>query len=108
MDMLAGYTSSSFQDSKSYLRTEIDLVEDDNKLLLYENKSTFITCELEPRIYTFKDLSEALSKILQPKYEPFNNSIVIEFDGITMKAKWVVRSGIIAIRFDGNLLLILF
>ena len=36
MKILAGYTSSVFQDFESYLRTEVDLVEDDIKLVLDE------------------------------------------------------------------------
>ena len=36
MDILARYTSSVFQDFESYLRTEVDLVEDDIKLVLDE------------------------------------------------------------------------
>ena len=100
MKILAGYTSSVFQDSESYLRTEVNLVEDDVKLVLDEYNSSFITYELEPGIYTFKDISEAFLKILQPEYEGYHNAIDIEFDDITMKTKLVVRSGIIARRFN--------
>ena len=64
MDILARYTSSVFQDFESFLRTEVDLVEDDIKLVLDEYNSSFITYELEPGIYTFKDISEALFNIL--------------------------------------------
>ena len=32
MNVLAGYTSSVFQDFESYLRTEVDLVEDNIRL----------------------------------------------------------------------------
>ena len=55
---------------------------------------------MKPGIYTFKDLSETLLKILQPEYEGYHNAIDIEFDEITRRTKLVVRSGIIAIRFD--------
>ena len=34
MNIVAGYVSSVFQDFESYLRTEVDLIEDDNKLVL--------------------------------------------------------------------------
>ena len=94
------YVNSVFQDFESYLRTEVDLVEDDIKLVLDEYNSNFNTYELTPGIYTFRDISEALSKILQPEYEGHHNEIDIEFDNITMKTKLVVRYGIIAIRFD--------
>ena len=43
MNILAQYTGSVFQDFESYLRTEIDLVEDDIKLVLDEYNSIFIT-----------------------------------------------------------------
>ena len=65
MNTLPRYTSSVFQDFESFLRTQIDLVEDDIKLVLDEYNSSFITCELDPGIYTFKDISEALFNILQ-------------------------------------------
>ena len=76
------------------------MVEDVIRLVLDEYNSSFITNDLEPGIYTFKDLSEALLNILQPEREVFNNSVDIEFDDITMKFNLVVRSGILAIRFD--------
>ena len=99
MNIVAGYVSSVFQDFENYLRTEVDLVEDDIKLVLDECNSSFITCDLEPGFYTFKDISEALFNILQPKYPEPINTIVNEFDDITRKTKLVVRSGIVAIRF---------
>ena len=100
MDILARYTSSVFQDFESYLRTEVDLVEDDIKLVLDEYNSSFITCELDPGIYTFKDISEALFNILQSDCPGDCNVIDIEYDDIKMKTKLVVQSGIISIRFD--------
>ena len=100
MNILAIYTSSVFQDFKSFLRTQIDLVEDDVKLVLDECNSSFLTYKLQPGIYTFKDNSEALFNILQSEYPVSSNVIDIEFDDITMKTKLVVRDAIIAIRFD--------
>ena len=100
MNILAFYTSSVFQDFESFLRTQIDLVEDDIKLVLDEYNSSFISYELEPGIYTFKDISEALYNILQSDCPGDCNVIVIEYDDIKMKTKLVVQSGIIAIRFD--------
>ena len=46
-----------FQDFESFFRTEIDLVEDDVRLLLDEYNSSFMTFELESGIYTFEDFS---------------------------------------------------
>ena len=100
MEILARYTRSVFQDFESFLRTQIDLVEDDIKLVLDEHNSSFITYELDPGIYTFKDISEALFNILQSEYPGPSNVIDIEFDDITRKTKLDVRSGVIATRFD--------
>ena len=68
MDNLSGYPRSVFQDFEGYLRTEIDLIEDDIRLVLDKYNSSFVTYELDPGIYTFKDLSEVLSKVLQHEY----------------------------------------
>ena len=100
LEILAGYIRSVFQDFESFLRTQIDLIEDDLKLVLDEYNSSFITYELQPGIYTFKDISEALFNLLQSEYPGPSNVIDIEYDDITMKTKLVVKSGIIAIRFD--------
>ena len=100
MNILSGYAGSVFQDFESYLRTEVELVADDIKLVLDEYNSSFISYKITPGIYTFQDLSETLYAILQTEYPNIDNKIVIEFDNITMKTKLVVRSGIIAIRFD--------
>ena len=100
MNILAIYTSSVFQVFESFLRTQIDLVGDDIKLVLDEYNSSFITYQLQLGIYTFKDISEALFNILQTEYPGPSNVIDIEYDDITMKTKLVSRSGIIAIRFD--------
>ena len=100
MPILSGYTSSIFQDFESYLRTEVDLVEDDIRLVLDEYKSNFITYEISLGIYTSKDISEALLGFLQSEYEGYHNAIDIKFEDTNMKTKLVVRPGIIAIRFD--------
>ena len=50
MDILGFYVSSIFQNFESYLRTEVGLVEDDIKLVLGEEKSSFITYVLKPGI----------------------------------------------------------
>ena len=99
MLILAMYIDNRFQDFESFLRTEIDLIEDDVRLVLDEYNSSFITYELHPGMYTFKDISKSLSNIVQPEYELFNNSVDVEFDDITRKTKLAVRPGIITIRF---------
>ena len=102
MNILAIYSSSVFRDFESFLRTQIDLVEDDIKLVLDEYNSSFITYELEPGTYSYRDLSEALFYILQSEYPSSGSEILIRLDDINRKTKLVVRSGIIAIRFDEN------
>ena len=100
MNILAIYISSVFQDFESFLRTQIDLIKGDVKLVLDEYNSSFITYELELGIYSFKDISEALFSILQTEYPGPSNVIIIEYDEITGKTKLIVKEGIIAIRFD--------
>ena len=100
MNILARYTSSVFQDFESFLRTQVDLVEDDFKLVLDEYNSSFVTYKLDPGIYTYKDLSRSLFSILQHEYPSSDSEILIRLDDITRKTKLVVRPGIIAIRFD--------
>ena len=60
MNILAGYISSIIQDFEIYLRIEVDIVEDDIKLVSGKYISRFITYKLEPGIYFFKVLSEPL------------------------------------------------
>ena len=100
MNISAICTSSVFQDFESFLRTQIDLVEDDIKLVLDEYTSNFITYELEPGIYSYRDIAEAVFYILQSDYPQSNSEILIRLDDITRKTKLVVGFGIIAIRFD--------
>ena len=100
MDILSFCVSAVFQGFANYLRTEIDWVDNDNKCVLDEYNSNFITYVLEPGIYTFNDISEALLKILQPEYDGYQNAIDIEFDDIAVKTKLVVRIGFIATEFD--------
>ena len=100
MNILSGYPESVFQDFESYLRTEIDLVEDDIRLVLDKYNSGFVIHELEPGIYTYKDLSEALFYILQSENPASNSEYLIRLDAITRKTNLVLRPGIIAIRFD--------
>ena len=100
MNILAIYTRSVFQDFESFLRTQIDLVEDDIKMVLDEYNSNFVTYELVPGIYRYRDMAEALYYILESEYPSSSSEILIRLDDITRKTKLVVRSGIIAIRFD--------
>ena len=89
MDNLGFYFMSIFQDFESFLRTEVDLVEDDIKLVLDEYNISFNTYELQPGIYTFKDLSEAFLNILQPEYPGHNKKLGFEIHDITRKINWL-------------------
>ena len=100
MYIFSSYSSSIFQDFETFERTETDLVEVDYKLVLDEYNSSFITYEISPGIYTFKDISEVLLNLLQSDYNGDFKKIVIEYVNFTMKTKFFVRPGTIAIRFD--------
>ena len=102
MDIFGFYLMCIFQDFESFRKTDVDLVRDDIKLVLDEYNTSFVTYELQPSIYAFKDLSEALFNTLQPDYPGAGTVIDTEFDDLTRKSKLVVRSGIIARRFDEN------
>ena len=105
--ILVGYTRSVFQDSERYLRTKVDLIEGETILVLDEYNSSFISYELQPGVYSFKDLSEFLFNILQPEFLGFNKSIDFEIDNINMKTELIVRSGIINITFHEKSFLVL-
>ena len=62
---MAGYTSSMFRDFESNLKAEIDLVEDDIRLVLNEYNSIFVTYDSPPRTYAFHDLFEVVLRSLQ-------------------------------------------
>ena len=83
------------------------MIEDDVKLVLDEYNSSFITYDLEPVIYSFREISEALFKILQLENSSSDSKILIRLDDFTRKTKLVVGSGIITIRFDEKSFLIL-
>ena len=102
MDILAVYDRSVFQDFESFRRTEVDLVEDDKRLVLDEYISSFVTYDLEPGINTFKDISGDLLNIIQVDYPGYHNSIGVEIDGITLKTKLDGRPGIKALSFNGR------
>ena len=87
VNTLQGYNSAIFQEFKSYRRTEVDLVEDDIRLVLDEYISSFITYEIEPVMYTFKDFSESVFNILQLENPASSNLIIIELHDITIKNK---------------------
>ena len=100
MLIVAMYIDSVFRGLECFLKTQVDLVKDDIRLVLDEYNSSFDNYVLQPSTYTFKDFSEDLLMILQPEYDGYDNAIDIGYNDITMKTELVVRPGIIAIRFD--------
>ena len=72
----------SFQNIECYLKTDVDLIEDDSRLALDEHNSSFITFEQLPGFYTFKDLSEVLLRHSQLGFDGFNNSIDIKINDL--------------------------
>ena len=101
MNILAGFTSSLFENHESYIETDVDLVADDIRLVSDKYISSLITSEITQGIYIF-GLSEDLLRNLQLDFDGVDNAIYIEFDDISMKSKLVVRPGFRAIRFDEN------
>ena len=80
--LLMNYFGSPFRDFESYLRLVVGLDEDDIQLILKQYNSNFVTYEISPGIYTFKDISEAIYKIAGER-----GSLKIEYDDISMKTK---------------------
>ena len=105
------YTQSSFRDFESNLRILTGLNEDDIQLIIKQYNSKFISYEISPVIYTFKDISEVLSRGFEKEFEirgeiqPItkydkSDSIIIECDNNTMETKLIVSYEINALRFD--------
>ena len=59
MNIFSGYPRSVFQDFESYLRTEIDLVENDIRLVLDKYNSIFFTIlKIFPKLFlTFSNMN---------------------------------------------------
>ena len=99
------------QDFESYLRNLTGLNEDDIQLILKQYNYKFITYEISPGIYTFKEISEVLSRGFEKEFEirgeiqpnteyDKSDSFIIERDINTMKTKLIVGSEINTLRFD--------
>ena len=67
--LLMNYTPSSFRDIESYLRNSTGLNEDGIQLILKQYISKFIRYEISPGIYTFKDISEVLSRGFEKEFD---------------------------------------
>ena len=55
-----GYAQSPFLGFESYLRIFVSLDEDDIQLILKQYVSYFITYEIDPGVYTIKDISDVV------------------------------------------------
>ena len=91
MILPAGYTGSVKQDIEKFLKIEINLVEDDIRLVSSDSNSKFFTFETPRAIHFFKDLSEVLSRTHQIGFEA-NHSINLNYVVISMKTKFFVKS----------------
>ena len=94
------YKSSIFQDFESLLRTEVDFVEDDIRLDLDSYNSKFMSYELQPGVYCFKDVPGGLPKKFQLGFAGCNNSIDNEFNETSMKNIFFVKPDFFALMFD--------
>ena len=93
-----GYARSPFRDFERYLRSVVDLDEDDVQLTLKQFNSNFITYKIDPGIYTIKMFSEAA--FTKGDHEGI---IQINYDDISMNAKLnLTRFGLTfgTLRFD--------
>ena len=70
--LLAGYTRSIAQDFESFLRSELNLVEGDIRMVFHEYISGFITYEILAGFYTVKDLSDVFLRMELTKHGVFN------------------------------------
>ena len=100
--LLLNYSRSQFRDFESYLRIRVGLDEEDIQLILKEYNSHFITYELSPGIYTIQDISDAVHT-----FSGHSEIIEIEYDGISMKTKIILKYkdfrenfGLGTLRFD--------
>ena len=82
---MIGYARSLFRDLEKYLRIVVGLDEDDIQLILRQNNANFVTYELDPGIYTFEDLQEAVYPL-----GDHEGTLQIEYDDINKKTKLIL------------------
>ena len=82
--LLTNYFGSPFRDFESYLRIVVGLNDDDIQLILKQYNSNFVTYEITPGIYTFKDILESIYKIGGDR-----RSLELEYDDVTMKTRLI-------------------
>ena len=94
--LLTNYFESPFRDFESYLRIVIGLDDEDIQLILKQYNSNFVTYEITPGIYTFKDIAESIYKIAGER-----GSLKIEYDDISMKTK-IIFDYFSSLRFNNK------
>ena len=86
-----GYARSPFRHIESFLRIVVGLDEDDCQLILIQYYSIFVTYKIAPRIYTIKDISEAVYTM-----GDHEGTLQFEYDDFSMKTNFILT------RFSGN------
>ena len=89
--LILGFARSPFRDFESYPRIVVGLDEDDIQLILKQHHSNFVIYDLSPRIFTIKDISEAVDTMGDHERTP-----KVEYDDIDMKTKLLLT------RFGGT------
>ena len=107
---------SSFRDLECYLRTLSCPNENNIQLILKIYSSKITTYEIPPGTYTFKDLSEVLSRGFKKEFElrklrpnhinDNSDSFIIESDNVTLLSKLFSRYEINLLKFDKKSLFI--
>ena len=90
-----------FQYFECFVRSKFDLLENDIRLVFRYYFSGFISHEIPPVIYYFKDLTAVLSRDLEFDYGA-NPLFEIKLDDISMKNNLFVRAINLASRFEEN------
>ena len=104
--LIIDYARSPFRDFGSYLRIVVGLNEDNIQLILKQNSSHFITCELLPGIHSFEDISQAVYTM-----GDHEGTIQLEYDDVSMKTKLILigfRRAFGTLKFDEMSFFILF
>ena len=78
--LLIGYARSPFREFESYLRIVVGLDENNFQLILKQNDSNFVTYDLSPRIYSIKDIEEAVYNMADHE-----GTLQYEYDDIALK-----------------------
>ena len=110
--LLKNYVHSPFRDFESYLRIVVALDEDDIQLTLKQYDSKFTTYKIPPGEYTYKDLSEVLSRgflkkkfgnigRVQPNRKTYKtDSIIIDSDNVSLITRLRLGPWFKLLRYD--------